>query len=301
MTTFTAALRRYTHPWTLLFGVLMFGLGLGIVNYLGGSFNFVTYIVAQACATFLQVSGYLLDGVFKLQERWVFDNPLSKSDDHSTRKLTQIRRMLLQLSAVTLTAAAILTILLIVDSHIDGTAIFVLGLIFLFAFIYAVPPFRLVSSGYGAVIEAIVLVNLFPAFAYLSQVGEWHRLIPMFSFPLTGLFLAMMLALSLISYSDDVKKGEENLMARLTWQRGMVLHNYLILFAYLILTIALLLGLPWSLYWPGLITLPLGLYQIFQMRQIAAGVKPNWRVLRITAIALPTLTAYFFALTLWIG
>jgi len=295
------ALRRYTHPWTLLFGILMFGLGLGIVNYLGKPIDFITYIVAQACVTLLQVSGHLLDGVFKLLEKGPFRNPGSKSDDASPRSITQIGRILLELAVVTLTGAAILTIVLITANHIDGTAIFILGLIFIFVILYAVPPFRLVSSGYGELINAIILVNLFPAFAYLSQVGEWHRLIPMFTFPLTGLFLAMMLALSLISYSDDVKKGEVNLMARLSWQRGMVLHNYLILFAYLILTVALLLGLPWSLYWPGLVTLPLGLYQIFQMRQIAAGVKPNWRILRITAIALPTLTAYFFAITLWIG
>lgn len=294
-------LRRYTHPWTILFGVLMFGLGLGIVNYLGVQINFLTYMLAQFCVTFLQVSGYLLDGVFKMLERGPFGNPISQGDNISPRSLIQIRRTLLQLAVVTLTGAAILTILLIVNSHIDGTAIFILGMIFLFILIYAVPPLRLVSSGYGELIEAIILVNLFPAFAYLSQVGEWHRLIPMFTFPLTGLFLAMMLALSLTSFSNDIKSGVVNLMARLSWQRGMVLHNYLILFAYLILTIALLLGLPWSLYWPGLITLPLGIYEIFQMRQIAAGVKPNWRILRITAIALPTLTAYFFVLTLWIG
>ena len=79
-------------------------------------------------------------------------------------------------------------------------------------------------------------------------------------------------------------------MTRLTWEPGMNLHNILILCSYLLLVMALLLGLPWSLGWPGLLTFPIGIYQIWQMRQIANGVKPNWKVLNFTATGLKILS-----------
>jgi hypothetical protein len=62
-----------------------------------------------------------------------------------------------------------------------------------------------------------------------------------------------------------------------------------------------LFGLPWSLTWPGLLGLPFGVFQIVQMNGIAAGAKPRWRLLMITAGTTFALTAYFITWALWTG
>jgi len=147
---------------------------------------------------------------------------------------------------------------------------------------------------------AFFMANLIPALALLLQIGELHRLVAMCTFPLTMLYLAMSLALSLEGYASDLKYGRRTAMIRLGWQRGMVWHNILILAAYFFIGFDLFLGLPWSIAWPALLTLPLGIFQIWQMVQIAGGAKPRWRLLAFNAVATVGLTAYFLTFTLWI-
>jgi hypothetical protein len=65
------------------------------------------------------------------------------------------------------------------------------------------------------------------------------------------------------------------------------------------MALAFVLGLPWSLTWPGLLALPIGLFEIIQINQISGGSKPRWTVLNFTASALIGLTVYFITLALW--
>ncbi len=89
-------------------------------------------------------------------------------------------------------------------------------------------------------------------------------------------------------------------MVRIGWERGIPLHNILILAFYLLIGVAVLTGLPWSLSWPVLLTLPVGLFLIWQMLQLAAGAKPRWKLLRYTAVGLLVVILYLYMLGLWI-
>jgi len=71
------------------------------------------------------------------------------------------------------------------------------------------------------------------------------------------------------------------------------------LFGFMLFGLAAVLGLPWLLTWPGLLGLPLGLFQIWQMNSIASGAKPHWRLLSLNAVATVVLTAYLVTFTLW--
>jgi 1,4-dihydroxy-2-naphthoate octaprenyltransferase len=111
----------------------------------------------------------------------------------------------------------------------------------------------------------------------------------------------MSLAIALPGYADDVKYNRQTLLVRLGWQRGMTLHNIVILLAYVVLGLAAAFGLPWPLAWPGLLTLPVGIFQIWQILQIGNGARPNWRLTRITAMSTLALTSYMLAYALWTG
>jgi hypothetical protein len=54
------------------------------------------------------------------------------------------------------------------------------------------------------------------------------------------------------------------------------------------------------LVWPALLTLPLAVWQIFTLRNIADGAKPLWPAFVATATAIFGLTAYLVTLAFWL-
>jgi 1,4-dihydroxy-2-naphthoate octaprenyltransferase len=121
----------------------------------------------------------------------------------------------------------------------------------------------------------------------------------MTTFPLTALLLSRSLIYGLARYAADIRILRRTLLVRVGWQRGMALHNAMVVAAFLLIGLALALGLPLFIGLPPLILLPLGLVQIWQMRRIADGAKPNWRVLGVSASALFAITAYLFTFAFW--
>jgi 1,4-dihydroxy-2-naphthoate octaprenyltransferase len=172
-------------------------------------------------------------------------------------------------------------------------------LAFLGSFFYSTPPVRLEASGYGELIASVIVAFMVPAYAFVLQTGELHRLIAMTAFPLTALMMAMLLAFDLPDYANDVKFEKRTLMVRLGWQSGMTFHNILILSAFLLLVLAASFGYPRFALLAGMLPLPVGIFQIWQMRSIANGAKPNWNALTIVALALFSSMAYLLAFAFW--
>jgi 1,4-dihydroxy-2-naphthoate octaprenyltransferase len=202
-------------------------------------------------------------------------------------------------AAVGLTAVASLTALMLRELSLPPAALLVMALAFLGAVFYSTPPLRLAFSGYGELVLAILYANLLPAYAFLLQTGEFHRLLAMSTFPLTALGLALALVYELADYVSDLKRNRRTLMVRVGWQRGMALHNGMILGAFLLVGLAITFGLPLFIGLSALLPLPLGLLQIWQMRRISEGARPNWRALKLTAVMLFATTAYFLTFSYW--
>jgi 1,4-dihydroxy-2-naphthoate octaprenyltransferase len=189
--------------------------------------------------------------------------------------------------------------LLLQQGWLGPTTIFVMTLIFLGAFFYAVPPVKLQSSGYGELTTSIIVANLVPALGLLLQYGDLHRLLAMATFPLTLLHLAMLLAFELPDYATDLKYEKRTMMVRMGWEAGMRLHNMLIISAYFLLALAFVLGFPFNIAFPAMLTLPVGILQIWYMNRIAGGARPHWTSLTLTAIALFGITAYLLTFSFW--
>lgn len=295
------SLIRFSRPWTLLAGVLFFVLGAGIARYLGQPFFWSRFWLGLGMTLLLLESSYLLKAYFDLVDA---ENPLLKTqkdlrpeDPDSLQRIP--RQGLLILSLATLTAGAVLTVLQLSSGAIILPTLIILGLSVLLAFFYAVPPLRLVNTGFGDLSEALLLAGLIPAFSFLLQNGELHRFLLIFALPFSGLYLAVRIADSLKSYARDLKLARKTFLITVGWQRAMLIHNLIIPAFYLLIVLASLFGLPWSLTWPVLLTIPLGGFQVWQMLQIAAGAKPQWRVLTFTSAALLGLSVYLVALALW--
>jgi len=294
---------RFARPAMLAAGAGFYLLGAGMARYLGHPIQWGRFWTGLAAVLLIQLTSYFLKAYYDLVDATSPLRRMQKEEDDVDQKAESKlpQQGVLMVGTTSMTAGAVITVLLFTMGTINLTFFFFLGIAFLLYFFYAVPPLRLVYTGYGELVESIVLANLFPALAFILQTGELHRYIAMLTFPLLALFLAARLALSLENYARNLKYGYKNMMVVLGWQRGMRLHNILIPTGYLLIVLAFTLGLPWSLTWPALLTVPVGIFEIIQINQISNGAPPNWRLLNLTAVALIGMAVYLMNLALWTG
>ena len=289
-----------SRPVFLLGGALFYALGAGIARYLGTPIDWGLYFLGQAYVTTMQLSAQYLNEYF--------DAPADQENPNRTPfsggsgavgegKLSQETVMWAALT--TLTILASLTVVMLNVTSLSPLLVTIVGLAFLGSFFYSAPPVKLANSGYGELTTSVLVANLVPVFAFVLQYGELHRLLVMSTFPLTALHLAMMIVFEFPDYLNDIKFEKYTLLVRVGWERGMVLHNILILTAFLLLGLAATFGLPLAIVLPALLPLPLGLLQIWQMRRIAGGGKPNWTTMGFTAAVLLGSVAYLLAFAFW--
>ncbi|HRK90478.1 MAG TPA: hypothetical protein PK152_15190, partial [Anaerolineales bacterium] len=165
---------------------------------------------------------------------------------------------------------------------------------------YSIPPFHLVNRGFGELILAAHIAYVIPSIGFLFQYGENSRLLTIILIPLTALSLTYFLIINFITFPEDQKYERGTLLRRLTWERATPLHHGLIAFTYLMFALVPLFGYSFNLIVPAFLTLPFAIFQIFQLRAIANGNPPNWKLLSSTALAVFGLTTYFLTLTFWL-
>jgi 1,4-dihydroxy-2-naphthoate octaprenyltransferase len=291
---------KLSRPLFLLGAFLVFALGVGISRYLGVTIDWGLYFLGQAWVTTLQLATHYFNEYF--------DSPADAANANRTLfsggsgaigEDGLPREVALWAGIAALTGATSFTILLMRAIGPNPVPYLVMVLIFLGAFFYSIPPVRLVESGYGELTTSIVVASLVPAFAFILQYGELHRLVAMSTFPLILLHLAMMLAFELPDYATDLKFEKLTLMVRIGWERGVTFHNILILTAYLLIGLAMLFGFPLPVALPALLSLPLGLFQIWYINRIAAGAKPHWNLLGTLAVLVFGVTTYLLAFSFW--
>lgn len=293
---------RLSRPLFLLSGILMYALGAGIAAYLGNSIKWNTYLAGQVWLTILQL------GIQYLNE--YFDAPADQSNQNRTfltggsgalgeGKLPRRTALVAGLTCLAMTAS--LTVLIIANVRPSPGVYLIMAIGFLGSFFYSVPPLRLEASGYGELVTGFLVAFLIPAFSFNLQTGTLHRLLTMCGFPLLALILAMLIALELPDYANDLQHDKRTLIVRLGWQNAMGLHNILVLSAFLLVIVAGLFGFPRFAVIAGLLSLPLGVFQVWHMRGIANGAKVNWNLLTLVALALFAITAYLLTFSFWVN
>jgi len=291
---------RMSRPLFILGVFLLYALGVGIAKYLGYTINWLAYLLGQLWVTLLQLSTQYLNEYFNSPAD--INNPnrtplTGGSGLIGPGKLSQ--KVALYSALTCLAILSSFSVVLFTNVRLPIEAIIIMVLAFLGSFFYSTPPIKLEGSGYGELTASIIVASLVPAFAYNLQTGELHRFLAMSAFPLTLLHLSMLISFELPDYTTDLKFGKNTLLVRIGWQNGILLHNILTLSAFLMLGIAALYGLPTFVLISAMIPLPIGLYQIWQMRRISLGEKPNWTSVTLIALVLFASMAYFIAYAFW--
>jgi 1,4-dihydroxy-2-naphthoate octaprenyltransferase len=277
-------------------------LGVGIARYLSGQVNWSSFLLGLAWIVlimlgFQYLNEYLSPDNVNNDHRW-WHTPFSGSSGAlGIGRLS--RQVALWAGLICLTISASFTVLLYQNQELNLVSTLLLGLILIGELVFSLPPLRLATSGYGEVIMAIIISGFIPAMAFVLQVHEMHRILIMVSFPLAILYLGMLLALEVPAYASDINHGRRPVMVRIGWQKGMMLHNILVLSSFAIFGVAFVFGLPLSVGWPVLIVLPVGIFQIWMMNRIADGAKPNWNLLILIAFSSFCLTTYLLTFSFW--
>jgi 1,4-dihydroxy-2-naphthoate octaprenyltransferase len=224
--------------------------------------------------------------------------PLAK--DETSRHREALRTGLFQSAAALLTVSGAIIVTLLLARLLPLLAGILLGLIIFFFVAYAVPPICLSEAGYGELAMAVALGTLFPAFAFLLQFGEFHRLLTFATFPLTLLALSYLMVIDFPTFATDLKFGRHTLLTRLTWQHAIPIHHLLVLLSFMFFAAAPFLGFPWGLVWPVFLALPFAVIQIVWLQRISMGGRTLWRFLTALAVATFGLTVYMLTFTFWI-
>jgi 1,4-dihydroxy-2-naphthoate polyprenyltransferase len=291
---------KLSRPLFLFAVAVLFALGVGIAHYLGVRINWEAYVLGQTWVTLLQLSTTYFNEYYNAWADRENTNRTYLTGGSNALGEGKLDPLIALIAALTTLAfLASLTVVLATRIQPPFETYLILFLAFIGSFFYSAPPLRLEASGYGELIVSVIVAFLVPLFAFILQAGSLHRLIAMTTFPLVFLHLGMLIVFELPDYATDLKFEKRTLVIRIGWQNGMILHNLLIIGAFLLLLLARTFGYPRFALLAGLLSIPIGLFQIFQMRNIASGAKPNWNLLTIGAASLFIITAYLLAFTFW--
>lgn len=293
---------RIAQPLLLIGGLLTYTLGLGLLHFLGIQINWGTALLGGSLTLLILLTRNFLSVFFTFPE----DLPSAslsheiKGEDPDFIHLNDIQQnLLLQIALVALGVGAAVTFVLMVKHSMNWITLIALGIALLLVFLSSVPPVRAERKGYGELIEAVLICNLFPAIAFFLQEPTLHPFLGILTFPLTFVYLSMKLATSLEYYFHAVKFKTGSMLAQMGWQRAISVHNLSILLAFLLLGGFVFLRLPWVLAWSIFLALPLGILQIILVQRIADGAPPRWWFVRLSALSTFTVMTYLTILTLW--
>lgn len=278
----------------LLVASLTYTMGAGIAHYLGAVIELPVFILGfSATITVITTFSFILE-LFRLPHY-----PSKPGESPQERKNLQTNLFLTTFGLLTLFCAFVTTML--VSGMIGIQSGLILIVITISLVVYSSPPFRLSDTGFGELIFCIVLALFIPAFSFLLYVDEFHRLIPMLTFPILLMSLSWQIAENFITYSSDQKFNRRTMLTNLTWQRAVPIHHVLILASFFFIALAPLLGFSWRLLWPVFISLPFVVLQILWLNRITHGRRPVWKFFRMLIRSNMVFFIYLIAFTFWFG
>jgi len=285
-------LLKLTRPLHLFFAALTYFFGASLANYLGKPFRADSFWLGFAMILLLQITMNLLPEVYRPHNEPLIENE-TRAD-----KIT-LRNNALYISMAAFASIAVLAYILFNTKHLPLASFFFLFFSIVLIIVNSTPPFRLVNRGFGEFLLAVQLTYTYPSIAFTLQAGMTHPFLAL-TIPLTFLTFAYFIVQNFQAFAQDQKYQRVTFLTRLGWERVVPLHHIFVLFAYVFMLAMPAFNLSLNLLAPAFLTFPFALFQIYQLRNIALGTKPNWTLLNATALGVFGLTVYFLTLALWL-
>lgn len=295
---------KLSRPHFLLGSLMQILLGSGIAHYLEYRIDWNVFFISVGWALSLQLAIQYLIQYFNVNPVPIRIKPtfFTFHDDLLGEGERQLpRNFALVASAGMLTITTIFTLGMAQFNRLNLSLVIVMGIILVLALLYALPVVYLFEFGQGELVFAILAGIFLPGFGFIMQTGETHRLLILATLPLVIMLISVLLAFEFPNYAVNLKYQEHNLLLQLGWKSAMYVHNTFIFFSFVTLGLGIILGLPPEISLPPFLSFPLGLLQIWQMRRIEAGGKPNWRTLTWNAVGTFGLMNFTLMVSFWLN
>lgn len=281
-------------PFRLACLFATYALGGGLVQYVRHLDNWGVLIQGGLFLLFVLLSIELLKVLEQLRDikHW--------PEDATLNQIKRTRWVIALLIATFLTVAMTIAIdWLLAGSLWGGLTVLIIGFLFSVG-IYYVSDLKDSLRPFKILIEALLFVVIPPAIAFFTQSSEPHRFLTLAVIGLVPAYLAYRLLIQLKAYRHDLQNEILTFVTYVGWEKAMVIHNALILLAYLIFALIALLGFPWFLLWPVFLTLPIGLVEIWLMEGVRRGKKPLWGVMQFATACVLFIPMYLLGFAFWI-
>ncbi|MFZ3150642.1 MAG: hypothetical protein WA116_03055 [Anaerolineaceae bacterium] len=143
---------------------------------------------------------------------------------------------------------------------------------------------RVWNLPYRWFLDALIVSPVLVFFSSSLQGLEPGRILLFLCLPLLFLYLASTLCLQFESYASNMSKGTKSFLVVIGWEKGIVLHNVILLIAYLFLGVYFYLSGVWSIAWPAFFMLIISLGEVYLLQRVSEGMKPNWGLIRAVAV-----------------
>ena len=291
---------QHIRPLHLMTLIVLYFLGVGFGRYLGHRIDPAPLLIGLVWIIALAMGLNFLGDYF----RTPFDRGQIRKEqeekDSQDNSLKNKDEVYLYISVASLAVSAVLTLILGVSGFLSLSSGVVMALFFVIYCLLIIPGISLDLSGIGEFFTSMILVVLPPAIGYLLQVGEFHRFLYLGVFPLFPLHLAMILVFRLKTYPDDIRKSRKTMLVRLGWQRGIYLHNLMVLSGFLLFGVALIFGMPFRLILPVFLTLPAAGYLIWYLSSLQDGAPVRWPLITLLSLVIFFLPVYLITYTVWV-
>jgi len=277
---------RFPH---LFYGFLMYALGICIADYLNIQVDWINVFFGYLIILLMQ----FVEGLIGLTRR--------TPEINRERQVITKKQALLAVIAIMMMALAFLLVLLFIRGVLTGARWLFLLIIGLICILRPNIILRNKLVVFHEVIDAVLIVGIIPSFAFNLISSELHPFLILINLPLFFIFLGTQIALAFPQYSKELTKYPPSLLVQIGWQRGISLHDILVIIGFLNLAVSGLIGFPWVLLWPTMVVSLIGIMEIIQLHRIGEGEKPNWKLLKLVAHGLFGLSIYTMIFSLLIN
>ncbi|MFZ3070093.1 MAG: hypothetical protein WA110_03100 [Anaerolineaceae bacterium] len=143
---------------------------------------------------------------------------------------------------------------------------------------------RLWNMPYRWLVDGLIVSPISLFFASSVQGLAPGRILFFLSIPLLLFYLTSSTCLQFERYSSELSKGTRSFLVTLGWEKGVVIHNIILLLAFIFFGVYLYVSGAWSIAWPVFLMLIISLAEVYLLQRLAEGMKPNWRLLRAVAV-----------------
>jgi 1,4-dihydroxy-2-naphthoate polyprenyltransferase len=290
-----------SRPIFLLGGLVAFALGAGIAHAQGCAIHLAPYLLGQLFVTGLQLMTHYLNEYWDIDADRLNESRTMFSGGSGVLVVGMLSRgTALTAAIVCLAISVIAAAVLIILGSASLLGLWLILWIFLGAYFYSSPPLSLASSGVGELTASLVVAGLVPTLALVLSGGRPTPTLALVVAPMVLLHYAMLLGFEIPDEQSDREAGKRTLLVRIGRYRAGLIHNICLLTGTLLVVLVPQRTVSfWAILFPALILVPLSVWQMITVMQVASGRCVRFGRVTFTAATIFSLAISAEAAVFW--